>query len=114
MLLEIEKATIQATEKKKSQKHKAFRTIERNPDTFYPDPYKGIELLSPYIRAVSAKSEDFNKDGEETSLSYQRMFEVLKKAPQLEFAGVEYFGNGIPRSEGVVKTKALIEKAIQR
>jgi L-ribulose-5-phosphate 3-epimerase len=89
-------------------------TLERNPDTFYPDPYKGIELLSPYIRAVSAKSEDFNKDGEETSLSYQRMFEVLKKAPQLEFAGVEYFGNVIPRSEGVVKTKALIEKAIQR
>lgn len=42
------------------------------------------------------------------------MFEVLKKAPQLEFAGVEYFGNVIPRSEGVVKTKALIEKAIQR
>ncbi|MDA9015509.1 sugar phosphate isomerase/epimerase [Flavobacteriaceae bacterium] len=88
-------------------------TLERNPDTFYPDPYKGIELLSPYIRAVSAKSENFFEDGEETTIDYQRMFDVLKKAPQLEFAGVEYFGKEIPRSQGVVKTKMLIEKVIK-
>ena len=88
-------------------------TLERNPDTFYPDPYKGIELLSPYIRAVSAKSENFFEDGEETTIDYQRMFNILKKAPQLEFAGVEYFGKEIPRSQGVVKTKMLIEKVIK-
>ena len=27
-------------------------TLKRNPDTFYPDPYKGIELLTPYISAA--------------------------------------------------------------
>ena len=85
-------------------------TLERNPDTFYPDPYRGIELLSPYIRAVSAKSEQFDREGQETTIDYQRMFNVLRKAPQLEFAGVEFFGNEITRNQGAVMTKNLIEK----
>ena len=32
-------------------------TLERNPDTYYPDPYKGFEIMAPYIKAISAKSE---------------------------------------------------------
>ena len=87
-------------------------TLKRNPDTFYPDPYKGIELLAPYIRAVSAKSSEFTPEGEEITINYKRMFEVLKKAPQLEFIGVEFFGNKISRKEGAIRTKELIEKFI--
>ena len=87
-------------------------TLERNPDTFYPDPYKGIELLAPYIRAVSAKSSEFTAEGEEVTIEYKRMFEVLKKALKLEFIGVEFFGNKISRKEGVILTKELIEKVI--
>ena len=88
-------------------------TLERNPDTFYPDPYQGIELLSPYIRAVSAKSETFSDSGEETTTDYKRMFKILQKVPQLEFAGVEFSGNTIPRNKGTQLTKALIEKVIK-
>ena len=88
-------------------------TLQRNPDTFYPDPYQGIELLSPYIRAVSAKSETFSDSGEETTTDYKRMFKILQKAPQFEFAGVEYSGNTIPRNKGTQLTKALIEKVIK-
>ncbi|OUU19723.1 MAG: hypothetical protein CBC08_06600 [Flavobacteriaceae bacterium TMED48] len=88
-------------------------TLERNPDTFYPDPYQGIELLSPYIRAVSAKSETFLDSGEETTTDYKRMFKILQKAPQFEFAGVEFSGNTIPRNKGTQLTKALIEKVIK-
>ena len=88
-------------------------TLERNPDTFYPDPYKGIELLSPYIRAVSAKSETFSISGEEKSTDYKRMFKILQKAPQFEFAGVEFSGNNISRNKGTQLTKALIEKVIE-
>jgi sugar phosphate isomerase/epimerase len=87
-------------------------TLERNPDTFYPDPYKGIELLAPYIRAVSAKSETFTPQGEETSTDYKRMFNILKKAPKLEYAGVEFFGNEISRKEGSQRTKNLIENVL--
>ena len=88
-------------------------TLERNPDTFYPDPYQGIELLSPYIRAVSAKSETFSDSGEETTTDYKRMFKILQKAPQFEFAGVEFSGNTITRNKGTQLTKALIEKVIK-
>lgn len=85
-------------------------TLERNPDTFYPDPYKGIELLAPYIRAVSAKSSEFTVAGEEITTDYKKMFDILKKAPHFEFAGVEFFGNDISRNQGVKLTKNLIEK----
>ena len=40
------------------------------------------------------------------------MFEVLKKAPQLEFISVEFFGDEISRKEGAIRTKELIEKVI--
>jgi sugar phosphate isomerase/epimerase len=87
-------------------------TLERNPDTFYPDPYKGIELLVPYIRAVSAKSSDFTQEGEEVTTNYQKMFDILKKAPDFEFAGVEFFGEALPRNKGAIQTKRLIEKVL--
>jgi sugar phosphate isomerase/epimerase len=87
-------------------------TLERNPNTYYPDPYKGIELLSPYIRAISAKSERFDKSGEETTTDYKRMFNILKNAPDFVFAGVEFFGNNISRNQGALQTKNLIEKVL--
>ena len=88
-------------------------TLERNPDTFYPDPYKGIELLAPYIRAVSAKSSDFTQEGEEVTTNFQKMFDILKKATDFEFAGVEFFGEKISRNQGAIQTKRLIEKVIK-
>ena len=84
--------------------------IQQNPDRFYPDPYKGIEILAPYIRAVSAKSEDFTPEGEESRIDYQKMLQILHNAPHLMFAGVEFFGTEITRNEGALKTKALLEK----
>jgi L-ribulose-5-phosphate 3-epimerase len=84
--------------------------IKNNPEVNYPNPYKGIEILAPYIRAVSAKSEEFTPSGEESRIDYKKMLAILKKAPQLEFAGVEFFGTKIPRNQGATLTKDLIEK----
>lgn len=88
-------------------------TLRNNPETYYPDPYRGIELLSPYIRAISAKSDIFNAQGEETTIDYKKMFEILQKATKLKFAGVEFFGTSISRHEGAQKTKSLIERSIE-
>jgi len=87
-------------------------TLERNPDTFYPDPYKGFEIMAPYIKAISAKSESFNKSGEENNIDFKKMFEILEKAPNFIYAGVEFFGNEISRNVGSSKTRKLIEKYI--
>ncbi len=86
--------------------------LERNPDTFYPDPYKGFKLLGPYIRAISAKSESFDKKGEETTTDFKRMFSILKGAPDFTYAGVEFFGNTISRNQGSINTRKLIEKVL--
>lgn len=88
-------------------------TLRTNPETRYPDPYRGIKLLSPYIRAVSAKSEYFDSSGEETVTDYKKMFGILQNAKDLKFAGVEFFGTTISRNEGAQKTKALIERVIK-
>ena len=85
-------------------------TLERNPDTFYPDPYKGFEIMAPYIKAISAKSESFNKLGEENNIDFKKMFDILEKAPNFIFAGVEFSGNKISRNIGSLKTRELIEK----
>ena len=54
-------------------------TLERNPDTFYPDPYKGFQLLAPYIRAISAKSGSFNKKGGGNNYRLQKnVFHIRK------------------------------------
>jgi len=87
-------------------------TLERNPDTFYPDPYKGFEILSPYIRAISAKSESFDKNGEEINTDFKRMFSILERAPNFIYAGVEFLGNEISRNKGSVNTRKLIEKVL--
>ncbi len=87
-------------------------TLERNPDTFYPDPYKGFEIMAPYIKAISAKSESFNKLGEENNTNFKTMFDILEKAPNFIFAGVEFSGNEISRNLGASKTRKLIEKYI--
>ena len=88
-------------------------TLKRNPDTFYPDPYIGFELLSPYIMAISAKSEKFDSEGNETTTDYKRMFKILSKSPNFIFAGVEFFGNGISRNRGALLTRKLIEKTLK-
>ena len=87
-------------------------TLERNPDTFYPDPYKGFEIMAPYIKAISAKSESFNKLGEENNIDFKKMFDILEKSPNFIFAGVEFSGNEISRNVGASKTRKLIEKYI--
>ena len=87
-------------------------TLERNPNTFYPDPYKGFEIMAPYIKAISAKSENFNEKGEEKNTDFKKMFKILKKAPNFIFAGVEFSGNEISRNIGSLKTRELIEKIV--
>ncbi len=87
-------------------------TLERNPDTYYPNPYEGFKLLSPYIRAISAKSESFDKHGEETTTDFKKMFSILENSPHFTFAGVEFSGNEISRKQGAFKTKKLIEKVL--
>ncbi|MFA4866573.1 MAG: sugar phosphate isomerase/epimerase family protein [Pedobacter sp.] len=77
------------------------------------DKYKGVEEMMPYAKGVSAKSMNFAANGDESDIDYYRMFEIIKAAKWSGLVGIEYSGKG-PEDEGILKTKVLLEKILQR
>lgn len=76
------------------------------------DRYKGVEELMPRAFAVSAKSHDFDAQGNETNTDYLRMLKLVKSAGYNGFIGVEYEGSGLSEVDGILATKnLLLEKA---
>jgi len=74
------------------------------------DRYQGVKELMPYAKAVSAKSHDFNDDGNETRTDYGRMLKIVHDAGYREWIGVEYEGRKLGEHEGVHATKKLLER----
>ncbi|NNF36258.1 MAG: sugar phosphate isomerase/epimerase [Saprospiraceae bacterium] len=74
------------------------------------DKYQGVKELLPYAKAVSAKSHDFDENGNETTIDFERMISLVKDAGFHGYIGVEYEGNDISAEEGIKLTKQLIEK----
>lgn len=72
--------------------------------------YKGIKEMMPYAKAVSAKSYDFDEDGNETKLDYARILKIVKDAGYTGFIGVEYEGERLSEEEGIIATRDLLIK----
>ncbi len=73
----------------------------------YPK-YKGVEEMMPFAKAVSAKSYDFDTAGNETTIDYKKMLEIIKKAEYSGFIGVEYEGERLGEIEGIKVTRDLL------
>ena len=80
-----------------------------DPDAWY-DRYKGTTQLMPYAKAVSAKSYDFNEQGEETTMDYHRLLKIVIDAGYNQWVGIEYEGSKLPPRDGIKHTKALLER----
>lgn len=76
------------------------------------DRYLGTEELMPYAHAVSAKSYDFDDEGNETTIDYKRMMEIVKRSGYQGYVGIEYEGNRLGEDDGIIATKKLLEKFI--
>lgn len=74
------------------------------------DRYKGVELLMPYAKGVSAKSHVFDKNGDEAEMDYYRLMKIVDEAGYKGFVGIEYEGSELPEKEGIIATKKLLEK----
>ncbi|MBX3414885.1 MAG: TIM barrel protein [Pirellulales bacterium] len=74
------------------------------------DRYKGVEELMPFAKAVSAKSHDFDAEGNETHTDYKRMMKIVVDAGYHGFVGIEYEGSKLPEPEGIMATKKLLER----
>lgn len=74
------------------------------------DRYKGTLEMMPYAKAVSAKSLDFDEQGNCIETDYVKMLKIVKSAGFKGYVGIEYEGEKVGEYEGIKKTKALLER----
>jgi len=74
------------------------------------DRYKGTLEMMPYAKAVSAKSLDFDAQGNCIETDYVKMLKIVKDAGFKGYIGIEYEGLKLDEYEGIKKTKALLER----
>ena len=74
------------------------------------DKYQGMTQLMPYAKAVSAKSYDFDTNGEERTIDFKRIIDITKEFNYDGYYGIEYEGLNLGENDGIIKTKKLLEK----
>lgn len=72
------------------------------------DRYQGVKELMPFARAVSAKSHDFDADGNETRTDYRRMMGLVLAAGYRGHVGIEYEGERLSEDAGIQATRDLL------
>lgn len=88
-----------------------FGNFPHKPDGQYSiDIYDAIAKLMPYAKGVSAKSFDFDAEGNETKLDYARILKIVTDAGYDGYIGIEYEGGRLPEPEGIMATKKLLER----
>ena len=76
------------------------------------DRYQGVAETLPYAKGVSAKSYQFDAHGEETKIDYMRMLKLVKDSGFHGHIGIEFEGLNMGEHEGILATKALLEKIL--
>ena len=74
------------------------------------DRYKGVQELMPFAKGVSAKSSEFDEQGNDVRIDYRRMMKIVLDAGYHGYVGIEYSGNKISEPDGIRATKKLLER----
>ena len=74
------------------------------------DNYKGVTELMRYAKAVSAKSHDFDENGERSARLPSAAQNRSLDAGYRGYVGIEYEGDGLSEPDGIRATKALLER----
>jgi len=85
------------------------------------DRYKGVQLMMPYAKGVSAKTHKFDASGYDEETDFKKMFSIVKASGWTGgYVGVEYEGgllrdmggdtSRLSNDDGVKATKVLLEK----
>lgn len=64
----------------------------------------------PFAKGVSAKSYDFDANGNCVETDYAKIMKIVKDSGFKGYVGIEYEGNTLSEEEGIRKTKALLER----
>lgn len=76
------------------------------------DRYQGTQELMPYAKGVSAKTYEFDAQGNCVETDYVRIMKIVKDSGFRGYAGIEYEGDKLDEYQGIKKTKALLEKFV--
>ena len=79
-------------------------------DEEWYDRYQGVRELMPYAKAVSAKSHEFDSDGNEINTDYYKMIKIVLDAGYNSYVGIEYEGTAHSEMEGIRLTLELLKK----
>jgi sugar phosphate isomerase/epimerase len=74
------------------------------------DRYKGVAELMPYAKGVSAKSHEFDADGNEVRTDYNKMMKIVLNAGYHGYVGIEWEGDRPGEVEGIRLTQKLLER----
>ena len=74
------------------------------------DPVRNVGLVMPFAKGVSAKSYDFDAKGDETKLDYPAIMAKVHGAGYTGAIGIEYEGKRLSEHDGILATKALLER----
>lgn len=86
-----------------------FGNFQVSDDEWY-DRYQGVSELMPFAKAVSAKSHDFDEQGNERHTDYVRMLRIVLDGGYRGYVGIEYVGTRLSEPDGIRATKALLER----
>jgi len=74
------------------------------------DRYEEVARMMPTARAVSAKCFDFDAEGRETTLDFQRLVSIIKHSSYRGHLGIEYEGDRLSEADGIKACKTLLER----
>lgn len=74
------------------------------------DRYLGVSEMMPFAKGVSAKTYDFDAQGNCIETDYVRMLQIVKDAGYSGYVGIEYEGSQLSEIEGIKATQALINR----
>jgi hydroxypyruvate isomerase len=66
--------------------------------------------MMPFAKGVSAKSGEFDEQGNEIRIDYRRMMKIVMDAGYHGYVGIEYSGNKLSEPDGIRATKKLLER----
>jgi sugar phosphate isomerase/epimerase len=78
------------------------------------DRYQGVDELMPFAKAVSAKSHDFDEEGNDTQTDYLKMMQIVLAHGYHGYCGIEYEGPRLSEPEGIKATKKLLERVREK
>lgn len=74
------------------------------------DRYLGVKELMPYAKGVSAKTYQFDANGNAVQIDYMRIMKIVIDAGYRGYVGIEWEGREPGEIEGIKLTKALLER----